>query len=95
MLDRFDRAHALDRDARTALRTRMMALVDRQEVEQAKQRLVEGNFAAARYDLTVPRERRWKVRLALLALQVSPRLMRAADLRMRPLVRKNAVVAAR
>jgi len=61
----------------------MMALVARLEV-QAKHRIVERNFAAARYQLAVPRERPWKLRLALVALRLSPRLMRAAYLRMRP-----------
>jgi len=66
----------------------MMALVARLEV-QAKHRIVERNFAAARYQLAVPRERPWKLRLALVAIQVSPRLMRAAYLRMRPTLWKN------
>ncbi len=52
VLGRIARAHELDHELRTALRLRMMALVDRLEVEQAKQRIVEGNFAAARYHLT-------------------------------------------
>jgi hypothetical protein len=47
-------------------------------------RIVEGSFAAARYHLAIARERPWKLRLALVALQVAPRLMRAAYLRMRP-----------
>jgi hypothetical protein len=54
------------------------ALIDRLETEQAKPRIVEGNFAAARYHLAVMRERHWKLRLALGALQVAPRLMRTA-----------------
>ena len=62
----------------------MMALVDRLEIEQAKQRIVEGNFAAARYHLNAARERPWKLRLALVALQIAPRLMRGAYLRLRP-----------
>ena len=84
VLDRFGRAHALDHEARTALRLRTMTLIDRLEIEQAKRRIVEGNFVAARYHLAIARERPWKLRLALVALQVAPRLMRAAYLRMRP-----------
>ena len=95
VLDRFGCAHALDQEARTALRVRLMALIDRLEVEQAKQRIVEGDFAAARRHLAIARERPWKLRLALVALQVSPRLMRAAYLRMRPSLWKNAAVAVR
>ena len=57
VLDRFGRAHTLEGVARTALRIRMMALVDRLEIEQAKQRIVEGNFAAARYHLNAAHER--------------------------------------
>jgi len=93
VLDRFGRAHALGRDARAVLRFRMMALIDLLEIEQAKQRIVEGNFAAARYHLTVARQRPWKLRLALLALQVAPRLLRAAYLRMRTSPWKDAEVA--
>ena len=86
VLDRFGRANTLDSVARTALRIRIMALVDRLEIEQAKQRIVEGNFAAARYHLNASRERPWKLRLALVALQIAPRLMRGAYLRLRPSV---------
>ena len=84
VLDRFGRANPLEGAARTALRIRMMALVDRLEIEQAKQRIVEGNFAAARYHLSATRERPWKLRLALRALQIAPRLMRGAYLKLRP-----------
>ena len=83
VLDRFGRAHALEGVARTALRIRMMALVDRLEIEQAKQRLVEGNYAAARYHLSASRERGLKRRLALMALQVAPRMIRSAYLWLR------------
>lgn len=84
VLDRFGRTHTLEGAARTALRIRMMALIDRLEIEQAKQRIVEGNFAAARYHLNAARERPWKLRLAVMALQIAPRLMRGAYLRLRP-----------
>jgi hypothetical protein len=84
VLDRFGRAHALDSDARTALRIRTMALVDRLEIEQGKQRIAEGNFAAARYHLTAASARPWKLRLALMGLQVAPRLLRSAYLKRWP-----------
>jgi hypothetical protein len=84
VLDRIGRACQLDREARTAVRVRMMALIDRLEIEQAKQRIVEGNFHAARYYLNAAHHRPWRVRAAQVALNVAPRLVRAAYLRLRP-----------
>ena len=84
VLDRFGRERALDGPARTALRIRTMTLVDRLEIEQGKQRFLEGNFAAAQFHLSAARDRPLKVRLALLGLRVSPRLLRGAYLRFRP-----------
>jgi glycosyltransferase involved in cell wall biosynthesis len=84
VLDRFGRDRVLDTPARTALRIRIMALVDRLEIEQGKQRFLEGNFAAAQYHLGAARERPLTVRLALLGLRLSPRLLRSAYLRFRP-----------
>jgi glycosyltransferase involved in cell wall biosynthesis len=84
VLDRFGRERALDGPARTALRIRTMALVDRLEIEQGKQRFLEGNFAAAQFHLSAARDRPLKVRLALLGLRLSPRLLRGAYLRFRP-----------
>ena len=57
VLDRFARGRTLDLPARTALRIRMMALVDRLEIEQGKQRFLEGNFAAAQFHLSAARTR--------------------------------------
>jgi hypothetical protein len=73
----------------------MMALVDRLEIEQAKLRIVEGNFAAARYHLNAARERPWKLRLALVALQIAPRMMRGAYIRLRPSMWKDVSMPAR
>jgi glycosyltransferase involved in cell wall biosynthesis len=84
VLDRFWRAHVLDREACTAIRVRVMALVDRLEIEQAKQRIAEGNFHAARYHLNAAHERSWKLRACRVALSVAPRLLRAVYLRLRP-----------
>lgn len=61
-----------------------MMLVDRLEIEQARLRFAEGNFAAARYHLSAARERPFTRRLALLALRVAPRLARVAYLRLGP-----------
>jgi hypothetical protein len=77
-LDRFGRDHDLDRAARTALRTQIMLLVDRLEIERGKRRILEGNFGAARYHLDATRERRLTLRLVTFALQVAPRLVRLA-----------------
>jgi hypothetical protein len=84
VLERFGRRHELEGRLRTALRVQMMRLVDRLEIEQGKQRIVEGNFAAARYHLSAPREQPLKLRVARMALRVAPRLVRAAFLRLRP-----------
>jgi hypothetical protein len=84
VLDRFGRDRVLDTPTRTALRIRIMALVDRLEIDQGKQRFLEGNFAAAQYHLGAARERPLTVRLALLGLRLSPRLLRSAYLRFRP-----------
>jgi glycosyltransferase involved in cell wall biosynthesis len=84
VLDRFRSRHDLDRQARTAIRIRMMMLVDRLEIEQGKRRLLEGNFAAARYHFSAPRHQPWKLRIARMALHVAPRLLRAAYLVTRP-----------
>ena len=84
VLDRFGRDRVLEAPARTALRIRMMTLVDRLEIEQGRLRFVEGNFAAAQFHLRSARERPLKIRLALLGLRLSPRLLRGAYLRFRP-----------
>ena len=83
VLDRFGRSHELPPQARTAVRIRMMALVDRLEIEQGKLRFLEGNFAAAQYHFQAAREQTWKIRAAALALRVAPRLMRALYIRVR------------
>jgi glycosyltransferase involved in cell wall biosynthesis len=84
VLDHFGHRHCLDAGMRTALRMRTLRLVDRLEIEQGRRRFVEGNFAAARYHLGASRERRVKVRLALMALRIAPRLIRAAYVRLWP-----------
>lgn len=95
VLDRFSRAHVLPVDARTALRVRSMALVDRLEIEQAKRRMVEGNFAAAKYHLAAPRTRSLKLRAALLALRVAPRAARRLYLLLAPGISARFARAAR
>ncbi len=86
VLERFGRRPDLDAAARTAVRARLMALVDRLEIEQGKRRILEGNFAAARYHLSAPRRQPVKLRLARVLLRVAPRLVRTCCLRLRPAV---------
>jgi hypothetical protein len=78
--------YRLDRDApsRTAVRARLMMLVDCIEIEQGKRRLLEGHFAAARYHFGAVRRQPMKLRLARVALRVAPRLLRSCCLRLRP-----------
>ena len=87
VLGRIARAHELDHELRTALRLRMRALVDRLSGAGAAADR-RGEFRRGAVSPDVPRERPWKLRLAQVALLVSPRLMRAAFLRMRPLLWK-------
>ena len=68
VLDRFGGAHDLPAAARTALRIRMMALIDRLEIERGKRRFLEGNFVAAQYHFQAARAHTWKVRAAAIAL---------------------------
>jgi hypothetical protein len=93
VLDRFGRAHELPSAARTALRIRMMALIDRLEVEQGKRRFLEGNFVVAQYHFQAARAHAWKVRAAAIALRIAPRLVRTVYLRVRPSWRVAAASA--
>src|SRR5262249_8268284 len=83
VLERFGNRHLLSSAARTSLRIRTMQLVDRLEIEQGKRRFIEGNFAAAQYHLSSTRERPLRLRFALLALHLAPRLLRTVYLRVR------------
>ena len=83
VLQRFATIPGLPPSARTALRARMNTLDDSLEIEHAKCRLLEGNFAAARHHLSMPRVRRLKVRLARLGLRFAPRLLRTIYVRAR------------
>jgi glycosyltransferase involved in cell wall biosynthesis len=76
VLERFSDANPLPVEARTAFRVRTMMLVDQLEIEQGKRRLLEGNYAAARYHLAAPRRPSLKLRAAVVALQVAPGLVR-------------------
>jgi len=86
VLERFGRRPDLDARSRTAIRGRLLALADRLEIEQGKRRLLEGNYAAARFHLSAPRRQPFKLRLARLALRLAPGLVRRCCLRLRPAV---------
>ncbi len=77
ILERFGQRHLLDAPTRTALRVRLMRLIDRLEIEQARCRMHEGHLDAARFHLSCARQPSWRVRLAIAALRVAPRLAAA------------------
>jgi glycosyltransferase involved in cell wall biosynthesis len=83
VLYRFGQKHELDTRERTALRVRIMQLLMQFEVEEAKQRLIEGNFAAARTRLDLQRPASFKIRAARLALRIAPHLFRRVYLSFR------------
>ncbi len=76
VLERFGTTNVLDVTSRTALRVRTAILHDRLAIEEAKQRIRELDFAAARSQLARTRHRGIKVTLALIGLRVAPRLLR-------------------
>jgi len=90
ILDHFGRTQPAE--VRTIVRARLNTLMDRLEIEHAKRRLRDANFAAARYHLSATKRRSLKWRLALLGLQIAPRLMRRAYLAAQP-VRLDARMA--
>jgi glycosyltransferase involved in cell wall biosynthesis len=83
VLDRFGHRHMLDAPTRTALRMRTTQLIDRLEIERAKQRMLEGDFAAAQHHLSASRERSLKIRLAMVGMRIAPRLVCALYARAR------------
>ena len=76
VLERFAARYLVDQPTRTALRARIMWLIDRLEIEQAKCRMLEGHFDAARFHLASARRPTWQIRMALAALRLTPRLAR-------------------
>jgi hypothetical protein len=76
VLERFAARYLVDQPTRTALRARIMWLIDRLEIEQAKCRMLEGHFDAARFHLASARRPTWRIRMALAALRLTPRLAR-------------------
>jgi glycosyltransferase involved in cell wall biosynthesis len=83
VLERFGRIHALSTEERTTLSARLDYLQTEIEVEEAKRRLVEGNFAAARTRLARYRPARLKIRAVRLGLIIAPRLLRRVYLSLR------------
>jgi hypothetical protein len=94
-LERLGRTNEFSGKARTALRVRTMALVDRLDFELGKRRLLEGNFSAARYHLSAAHQRPFKLKMALMALRLAPRLLRRVCLRLRPSLWKATFAATR
>jgi glycosyltransferase involved in cell wall biosynthesis len=87
VLDRFGRTHDLPVAERTAVRIRLLMLLNRLEIEHGKQRLIEGNFAAARHHMAAAQPKSLRLRATLLALRVAPQLLRRIYLAIRsPLV---------
>jgi hypothetical protein len=76
VLERFSTTNTLDLTSRTALRVRTAILHDRLAIEEAKQRIRELNFAAARTRLGAINRRGIKISLVLLGLRLAPRLLR-------------------
>jgi glycosyltransferase involved in cell wall biosynthesis len=76
VLDRFGRRHELPSNERTLLRSRIQTLERRREVELGRQRLLEGNFDAARLHISASRSSTVRARAALIGLRVAPRLLR-------------------
>jgi GT2 family glycosyltransferase len=80
VLEQFHLEQTLSADARTALAIRTLQLVDQVAIEEAKQRIREANFAAARSHLAAATRRSAKLRLALLGLRLAPKLTRSVYL---------------
>ncbi|HEX3703563.1 MAG TPA: glycosyltransferase family A protein [Vicinamibacterales bacterium] len=94
VLERFGERHPLPYDARTALRCRLVRLLSERELERAKLRLLEGNFAAARYHIEASQPKALRTRLALLGLRVTPQLVRRVYVALRhPMPPRPATVA--
>lgn len=77
VLERFGTRHALEPELRTALRIRIMQLIDRLALEQARCRILEGHCAAARFHLASARHPWARARVAVVLLRLVPRLARA------------------
>jgi glycosyltransferase involved in cell wall biosynthesis len=88
VLDRFCRRHDLPTTERTAVRVRIMRLRTELDIEEAKQRLVQGDFDAARERLAPHHRRSLKLRAVSLALRIAPRLFRRAYLVLRQETRR-------
>ena len=78
VLKQFAGGRELDHEMCTVLRIRLMTLVDQLEIEQGKQRILEGNFAAAEHHLSNSRRQTLKLRAVRLALKLAPEVVRAA-----------------
>jgi glycosyltransferase involved in cell wall biosynthesis len=78
VLERFGQGRDLDPKIHAALRNRLSALGDRLQLEQGKQRILEGDFEAAGYHLSASRAQTLKLRAVRLALKIAPGVVRTA-----------------
>jgi glycosyltransferase involved in cell wall biosynthesis len=76
VLEHFGSRHELTWNQRTVLRSRIRTLESRREVELGRQRLLEGNYDAARRHIAASRSKTVRARAALVGLRVAPRLLR-------------------
>ncbi len=76
VLDRFGRRYELPLVERTAIRVRIMQLRTQLDIEEAKLRLIDGDFRAARDRLTPHQPSSLKIRAVVVALRIAPRLFR-------------------
>jgi glycosyltransferase involved in cell wall biosynthesis len=81
VLERFGDGRSLVPEIQTALQRRLLTLGKHLQLELGKQRILEGNFAAAEHCLSASGLQTLKVRAVRLALKVAPGLVRAAYVR--------------
>lgn len=95
VLRRFAAIPGLPASAQAALHVRINALDESLEIELARRRILEGDFAAARHHLSILKGLRLKVRLARLGLRFTPRLLRMVYVRVRQPMPVSRPAAAR
>jgi glycosyltransferase involved in cell wall biosynthesis len=86
VLERFGRRYDIPTVERTAVRVRIMRLRTELDIEEAKQRLIDGDFGGARERLAPHHTLSLKLRAAAIALRIAPRSFR----RMYVLLRRGA-----
>jgi hypothetical protein len=84
VLDRFGATHLLDHEARTALSVQLTILREHLTIEEAKRRVREADFAAARSRLAQARTGGLMLGMARLGLWLAPQLVRRVYVALRP-----------